>query len=165
MKYLYLILILFCFSSCYTTNKMNKQVTKGYVTYPIEFTETVIKLLPVKEKDSISTIVEIIKGDTITDTSYVYVDCDTVVITKENDRVVKIPSVTKVIKDTIKTKEIQIKTIEDTRKITVLNKEKEELLISNTSKSSKIKYLTILSSLLLSIIILYLLFKSLIKKI
>lgn len=166
MKKHHLILlgILLIFSSCYTVNKMNRQVTKGYIEYPIEFTETVTKLLPVKESDSVNTKIEYIKGDEIIDTIFIKADCDTVLPNKDGKKIVYLQGKNILRVDTFQKEIVNIKTVEDTRKITILNNEKSKLSEELAKKKNTIKIMSWVLSVLGIIIFGYLIIKKLIFK-
>jgi len=131
---LWILIILILFNSCYTVKKMNKQVVKGYTTYPVEFTQTVSNLLPVKEKDSTSISVKYIPGDTIKITKLIKADCDSIKPDSNGKRIVYLKGEDNYIHDTITNTITNIKVIEDTKKIITLT---NQLNASNIQVSKK----------------------------
>lgn len=115
-----LLFLLVLFSSCYTVKTMNRQVTKGYVTYPVEFKDLVIKLVPVETKDSVNTTIEYIPGDTITKTIYTKADCDTIKPDASGKKIVYLEGKYRIVHDTIYKDRTHYKTVKDTREIDVL---------------------------------------------
>lgn len=154
--YSIIILVIF-FSSCYSVKRMNNQVVKGYNTYPVEFTQTVSNLLPVKET-TIRTVDTIYKpGNTIFDTAYIKADCDTVKINKDGKKIVYIPGKLRVDTVYINTKDSVI--VKDTRELTAVT---NKLNAANVQISKKDTTINIMKWSLISLgglIILFLIAK------
>lgn len=133
-------IILLVFSSCYTVKTMNRQVVKGYNTYPKDFTQTVSNLLPVKEV-VVRTIDTIYKeGEVVNDTTYITADCDTVKANKEGKKIVYVPGKLRIDSFYVTIKDSM--TIKDTRELTVLTNKYNDANITIAKRDNTIVIMT-----------------------
>lgn len=89
MSKLYILLIMVLLTSCYNTKLAQRQVIKAQVNYPEVVAKHCASIYPPRI-DTFERI-EIKEGKVVTEVDTVVVDCDTVLIEKYKDRVVKVP--------------------------------------------------------------------------
>ena len=146
MKYLFILLLL---SSCYTQKRAKIQFAKVQSVYPKIVAENCDKLFPTK--DSVSTVIKHIKGDTDTLFEFVKVDCDTVTEVKYKDRIV-LKKVPKYIKNNDTIEKVVFKQVESTAKVKALQGKIEEIqnkYEESKSLANKFKKITLYFSLLI----------------
>lgn len=130
-----LLLLTILFSSCYSLQKAKKDLLKIESKHPQLIPKRCIEKYPVKEKIVEKT--KFIKGETITKTDTLTIDCDEIVKDTIKENKVKIKYLNKFRTDTIYKKVIVEKEV--TAKIDLLNVKLNKEKIKNTKLEEQLK--------------------------
>lgn len=153
MKKTILLALLLCLTSCYTQKWASKKIGKVAYEQPIILAQECLSRFP--SKDSIHESIEYIQGATVLNYDTVEIKCDTVQLPSKIIRIPCPPSKVRV--DTFR--EEKITTEQDQRVEKILTHQidslKTQTIESNLKVKNKNKHITILSSILGIIVLLY----------